>query len=419
MSDSEKPKQRRRGHNEGNGRKRPDGRWEWRISLPDGRRKSFYAATRSAAKKAADEWLDEQEKGLQDASQKLSVGAFLDEWLEDTAKERVRPSTYQSYKLHIDRHIKPAIGHIRLRDLSARPINAMLRKIVDGGASPTTANLVRATLRTALSSAVKWGYVTQNVAKLTEPRRVARTRVEPLTLEQARILLDAVWDDRLGMLYHLAIYTGMRQGELLGLTWDDVDLEEKEIHVRQILTWEGTVPKLTEPKTEQSKRTIGMGKGAEAALLEQRRRLGEWEMAAARRWEEWNLVFPNSLGKPLDATNVTHRLQVKLEELKLPRQRFHDLRHLAASALIAEGADIHTVKELLGHSQIALTSNTYGHLTKKLAVDTAARMDRAFLLTPIDPKTDPIGDGTGLYEVGRGSPEKPAVAAISGQDDTE
>ncbi|MGB3328670.1 MAG: site-specific integrase [Thermomicrobiales bacterium] len=277
---------------------------------------------------------------------------------------------------------------------------------------------MRATLRTALSSAVKWGYVPQNVAKLSEPRKTSKTRVEPLTLEQARQFLDAVWGDRMGMLFHVAIYTGMRQGELLGLTWDDVDLEEHEIHVRQILTWPNGKAMLTDPKTEQSQRTIGLGAGAEKALREQHARLIDWERKAARRWESWNLVFPNTLGKPQNPTNVTHRLQTKLEELKLPRQRFHDLRHLAASALIAEGADIHTVKELLGHSQITLTSNTYGHLTKKLAVDTAARMDRAFALTPVDPKTDPRSDSTALHEVDGVGPEKPETARDTRQDAT-
>jgi integrase len=388
---------RRRGHYEGHKYQRKDGRWEWKITLPNGVRRSFYGKTEREAREKKNQAIRDFESGLAQRNERLTVDAYLADWLEGTAKQRVRPSTFESYRSHVDVHLVPALRSIRLRDLSSVHVNRMLTALVAGGMSPTTANRVRATLRTALTSAVKDGLILRNVAALSEPRRERRERITPLTADQARLLIRATREDRIGPLIEVAILSGMRQGELLALRWQDVDLEQAIVHVRRTLTWRRNedadgpkmIPEFSDPKTEQSRRSIRLPQAAVDALKRQQHKVVELEQeATVKNWRPIpgeDLVFPSAYGTPLNNSNVTHRLQLLLEginarlteDAKLPRQRFHDLRHATASLLLAGGVDLFTVKEILGHSQISLTANIYGHLTDKLADDAAARLHRA------------------------------------------
>lgn len=388
-------KKRRGASHQGTSYQRADGRWEWKITLPDGNRKSFYGASQAEVLSKSKAWVKDSESGLNPDAAKLTVKRFLEDWIEGTAKERVRPSTYMSYKSHLNQHLIPSLGGTRLRNLSAQQVNGMLSSLVADGMNPTTANLIRATLRTALSSAVKWALVTQNVAGLSDARRTKNVRIRPLTIDQAKTLLHATRDDRIGMLIHVAIHTGLRQGELLGLLWEDVDLDECELHVRHTLTRVDGKLALTEPKTEQSQRSVRLTVSAVESLKVQQERVYNLKRAAAGRWQDHGAVFPSTIGTFQNNSNVTHRFQLLIEAAGLPRQRFHDLRHCTASILLAEGMDLFTVKEVLGHSQISLTANTYGHLTKKLANEAARRMDRAFEMTTIDDDSDDRHDITG------------------------
>lgn len=360
-------------------KKRSDGRWQWRITLPDGRRKYFYGKTRQEAKAKAEQFQRDLERGVDIGSRDVTVKVFLEQWLADTAMNRVRESTHRSYSGHVTHHLIPALGRYKVRELTPQHVNRMLAGIVAGGGSPTTANRVRATLRTALNSAVKWGTVARNVATLSDARREERTRVRPLEVDQILEFLEFIKGDRYGPLITLALATGMRQGELLALRWSpDVDLEDGVIHVHHTLTHgaDGKA-RLGAPKTSESRRSIRLSRIAIDALRRQQEINARHQMAAAHRWQELDLVFPTTIGTYADGPTVTKALQALLEASGLPRQRFHDLRHATASLQLAEGADIFEVKELLGHAQISLTANTYGHMTRKLGTATASRMDRA------------------------------------------
>jgi integrase len=380
---------KRRGHYEGHRYQRQDGRWEWKITLPNGVRRSFYGKTEREAREKKNRAIRDFEAGLAQWNERLTVDAYLKNWLEGTAKHRVRPTTYDAYRSHVEVHLAPAFRGVRLRDLSSVHVNRLLTSIVASGASPTTANRVRATLRTALTSAVKDGFILRNVAALSEPRRERRERITPLTAKQAQALIRETRNDRMGPLIEVAIMTGMRQGELLALRWRDVDLERGVAHVRRTLTWKRSdvtggrklEPVFSDPKTEQSRRSIRLPRAAVQALERQRKTSLEMEQTATvKNWrpvEGEDLVFPSTHGTPLNSSNVTNRLKVLVERAGLPKQRFHDLRHATASLLLAEGVDLFTVKEILGHTQISLTANTYGHLTDKLADDAAERLHRA------------------------------------------
>lgn len=406
---------KRRGHHEGTSYQRPDGTWQWRETFPDGRRRSFYGRTEREARKKARDALRDVEDGLSRHGEKLTMRTYLTEWLTDTAQDRVRPTTLESYRSHIDHHIIPSIGHFRLRDLTATDVNRMLTGIVRSKTSPATANRVRATLRTALASAVRAQMVRMNAAALSDARKERRKRIDPLTAEQARHLIDATRKDRMGPLIAIALATGMRQGELLALRWSDIDLEEGVVQVNRTLTWRKGEPAkgeakqvavFSDPKTEQSRRLVPLTRSAVDAFRRQEGVIAEMEQAATitnwRPLRNESLVFPSTVGTPQLSSNVTHRLQTLLEAATLPRQRFHDLRHATASLLLAEGVDLFTVKSILGHSQIALTANTYGHLTEKLSRDAAVRLDRAFQYAnpePSAPKDAPDTiDSDGMSE---------------------
>lgn len=392
---------KRRGHGEGSGGWRRDGRYCWRISLPDGQRKSFYGSSKDEAVEKATRALRDIEAGIDLSSGNPPLREFLRMWLDDVAANRVRASTLRSYRGHIEHHIVPALGKTRIRDLKAQQVVDLLASVAKA-TSGKTANRVRATLRTALATAVKWGMVERNAAALADPRREQPHRITPLTHEEVLRLLDATILHRYGPLFAVAVTTGLRQGELLALRWGpDIDLVHGILTVHHsLISHQGKVPgetaeqrrerlarqrveRLGPPKTPQSQRTIRLSRIALSALERQRQQIEVWRLKAAGRWVELDLVFPTQIGTFADGPTVTRSLQRMLEEAGLPRQRFHDLRHATASLQLGEGADLFAVKELLGHSQIALTANTYGHMTRKLSDDTAHRMDRA-----LDTKTD-------------------------------
>jgi integrase len=372
MADT-KPK--RRGHNEGSIRKRPNGKWEARITLPNGTRKSLYGKTRGEVQAKLKSAQSDLDNGLDLSAGQQTVGQFLDRWLEDVVRPSVRPKTHHSYGQLVRLHLKPELGHIPLAKLTPQHVQAMMTRKTAAGLSPRTVQYIRAVLRRALGQAMKWSLVGRNVATLVDPPRSVRKPVHPLTAEQARHFLQTSREDRLGPLFHVAITTGLRQGELFGLRWQDVDLEAGTLTVRHALQRVGGEPKLVEPKTALSRRTITLPASAVTALHEQRIRQFEERLAAGPAWRDWGLVYTSSIGTPLEPSNVTKRLHALLKRAGLPRQRFHDLRHCAASLLLASGSGPRVIMGILGHSQISLTMNTYAHLSPALERDAADRLE--------------------------------------------
>ncbi len=366
---------KRRGHGEGSIKQRADGLWEARVSLPRGKRKSLYGKTRREAQDRLRAALRDLDAGLDLATGRQTVGQFMTQWLEDVARPAIRPSTYASYQSYVKLHIVPGLGHHALPKLTPQHVQAFLNAKTAAGLSPRTVQYIRAILRRALGQAVKWGMVSRNVATLVDPPRSVRTQVRPLTADQARALILFTKDDRLGPLFHVAITTGLRQGELFGLRWEDIDLAAGTLTVRHAVQRIDGKPALVEPKTALSRRTVTLPVSAVAALRTQRTRQLQERLLASSRWQDWNLVFASTIGTPLEPSNVTHRFQRLLADAGLPRQRFHDLRHCAASLLLAGGVAPRTIMGILGHSQISLTMNTYAHLSPALEDEAARALD--------------------------------------------
>lgn len=368
------PTRHKRGHGDGGIHQRADGRWEARLDLPDGKRKSYYGKTRLEVRDKLRMAQRKLEEGLDLGTREQSVGQFLDRWLADVAKARVRPSTFDSYALNVRLHLTPGLGHHRLGKLTAQHVQAFLNAKLAAGLAPKTVQYLRGILRTALAQAVKWRLIGVNVATLVDPPRSVHHEIQPLTIEQARRFIDHTKDDRLGPLFHVAIATGLRQGELFGLKWEDVDLERGVLHVRRAMQRVAGEMRFVEPKTGTSRRAVTLIPSAVAALRAQKVRQNAERLGIGSKWQDWGLVFASSVGTPLNTSNVSGRLHKLLAEAGLPRQRFHDLRHCAASLMLAGGVDLRTIKDVLGHSQISLTANLYTHLSPALRQDAADRL---------------------------------------------
>lgn len=310
---------------------------------------------------------------------RYTVAQFLDRWLTDVARPKVRPSTYVSYHQKIRLYIIPALGRHQLAKLTPQQIQAMMNGMGERGLSPRSVQYTRTILRVALNQALKWGMVPKNAAALTNPPRVERPEMQALTPAQGRQFLDAVRGDRLEALYGVALALGLRQGEALGLRWKDIDLDAGVLHVRSSLQWlSGEAPKLVEPKTRQSRRSLPLTPSLASQLRAHRNRQRAERLVAGERWqgEDWGLVFANTLGGPLSKFTLHGQFKKHLQRAGLPDMRFHDLRHSCASLLVAQGVHPRVVMEILGHSTIALTMNTYSHVLPQAQRDAAALLDQ-------------------------------------------
>ena len=367
----------RRGRGEGGITKRSDGRWMGQADLgwQDGkrRRKSVYGRTKREVQDKLRETLHREAHGLPPVPEQETVGSFLQRWL-DLTRGKVRRRTLARYEQIVRAHLLPTLERIRLAKLTPQDVAACLRHVEASG-SAYRARGARDVLRTALNQAVRWELVSRNVAALTDPPRHRARQIQPLTPPQATTLLAAVANDRLEGLITVALGLGLRQGEALGLRWEDVDLEAGELSVRRTLERAGAAPLFGEPKTERSRRTITMPGVAVAALRRHRTRQLEEQLAAGPRWRRSGLVFTTSIGTPMHRAGLHKSFKRILRAAGLPDIRYHDLRHTAATLLLAQGVDPRTIMETLGHSRIGMTMDTYAHVMPALQRGAAEKMD--------------------------------------------
>ncbi len=375
---------RRRARGEGSIYRTAEGRWRGAVMGTDpdtGRRRRYVVSGRSQAE--ARERLAELRRQLETSGRptpKTTTAEYLAGWLA-AEERRVRPATYRGRVQHVRDYLVPMLGAIPLAELRPSDVDRLLSTILARGRSGRTAAHVRATLRRALGDAQRDGLVARNVAALARPPRIEPRELHVLTAEQTRALLE---DDRsdLSPLFALAATTGMREGELLGLTWADVeglDGPTPTLTVRRSMARaRGGGFALAEPKTSRSRRTLELGAIPARALRRQRARQAAWRLAAGALWQDQlGFVFTDSIGRPLAPWSVTKAFTATLRRLGLPHVRFHDLRHGAASLLLAQGTPLKVVSETLGHSSITITADTYAHLDREQRREAARAIDRA------------------------------------------
>jgi integrase len=290
----------------------------------------------------------------------------------------VKPATAENYRWVVRSYIAPSIGRVQLAKLTPGDVDRMLRALEARGLSANTRRLARSVLRRALVFAERRGEVARNAAGLAEAVHVERRPHRVLTVTQARRLLDVARDDRLEALWTLALLTGLREGELLGLRWEDVDLERGELHVRgtlKRLAGQGLVR--TSPKNRASGAGVPLVDLAVDALGRHGARQVEERLAAGEHWRDEGYVFTTPLGGPLDARNLLRSWHALRERAGLPEMTVHDLRHTAATLLRNLGVPMDVVSRILRHSGISITADIYAEVGHDLAREAVEVLGRA------------------------------------------
>jgi integrase len=383
----EESKKRKRGQGEGSIYKRRDGRWVGVVNLgyQDGklRRKYYYGKTREEVKSELVAALNDQQKGLPILTERQTVAKFLEKWLTDVARPSVRPKTYRFYHDHIRLHITPALGNKRLEKLTPIDVQHFVNDRLKSGLSPQSIRHIIATLRAAFNIAVKWQLVHRNVAAMVTLPRIQKQEMKIFTPEQAKAFLDSIKDHRLEALFLMALTLGLRRGELLGLHWSGIDLDAATLRVNYGLQRFDGKLRLVAPKTEKSRRSLPLTSLLVAALRSHRTRQLEERLALGSNWQENGFVFTSTIGTPLEPRNLNRTFDALIEKAnktlkeneKLPKIRLHDLRHSCATMLLSQGVPQRTLMEILGHSQISLTMNTYAHILPEMTRAAVGVMD--------------------------------------------
>lgn len=368
-------------------RQRKDGRWEARYTV--GRdpgtgkqvQRSVYGATQQEVRKKLAQLTAALDAGTYKEPCKMTVGQWLDIWAADYLGG-VKPFTVVSYTGHIKNHIKPALGSVKLEALNAHTIQEFYNSLGaerEGkpGLSPKTVKNVHGVLHKALQQAVKIGYLRFNPADACELPRAVRKELKPLDEEQSKAFLKAIQGHRYEMLYTVTLFTGMREGEALGLMWECVDFKKGTILINKQMQREKKKngQYLLVPTKNGKSRTITPAPWVLKLLRTQRAKQAEQQLRAGPIWEDSGLVFTNELGHHLAIHTVYKDFKQIAASIGCPDARFHDLRHSYAVAAIRSGDDIKTVQDNLGHATAAFTLDVYGHVTDQMKRESAARME--------------------------------------------
>jgi integrase len=377
---------RRRGNGEGSiTRHKKSGLWmaRYTVETPTGpKRQTIYGGTRKEAAEKLAKALSDRADGIVVDDKNLTLGEYLDRWLSDAVRGTVRESTYSRDKYLVTNHVKPSIGRVKLKNLNALHLQSLYRERLDSGLSGSTVQKIHHVLHKALTQAMRWDLIPRSPADSVKAPTPTPKEMHPLSALEARKLLEAARGDRLEALYVLAIHTGMRRGELLGLKWGDVDLDDTfpTVRVRRTLTRKDTGYVLGEPKTKKSRRTIRLTPQAVEALrrhltsqMEQMKHLGDL-------YDDQGLIFTTEVGTLINPSNLRQRsFMPLLERAGLPQITFNDLRHTCASLLFQRNVHPKFVQELLGHASVAITLDTYSHMLPGMGSEAADAIESALL----------------------------------------
>jgi len=339
-------------------------------------------ATQKECQAAMNKLLVAVEQQTYAAPTKASVREYLTkEWLP-AVKATIRPSTYNSYVQHVECHIAPHIGSVKLAKLTGSQVNALYAKLAESGKkdaksglSPMTVHHVHSCLHKACKDAVRWGHLPKNPLDAADPPRKksdGTKEMQTWSKEQLKAFLGAVAGERLSPLWHTIAMTGMRRGEAIGLRWSDVDLENARLAVRRALIPTSREVVVSEPKTAKGRRVIALDPGTVEVLKAQAARQldeqNDWDEA----WVETGLVFTLENGKALDPESVSRYFRQAVKQSMLPPIRLHDLRHTHATLALQAGIHPKVVSERLGHATISITLDTYSHAIPAMQEEAAA-----------------------------------------------
>ena len=362
---------KKRANGEGSIRKRKDGRWEGRYTaghdLETGKAiyKNVLGRSQAEVKEKLKQAIGEAQALDVTKAGKYTVGEWMEVWFQDYAKIKVRPSSHQTYQGYIHNHIRPNIGDIPLEKLTSLDLQKFYKKLLaqgrvdrveakgqPKGLSAKTVRNIHQILSSALKLAQGQRLILANPAEGCALPRVEHQEMKNLTTVQLASFFREARDSGVFELYYLELATGLRRGELLGLKWEDIDLERGDLRVRrQVFRINGEVVEAP-LKTKNAYRTLPLAEDTVSVLREQRKKVGN---------SHW--VFPSPNGGPISPDSVLHMLHRVLKRAGLPKVRFHDLRHTFATLALQNGVDVKTVSGMLGHFSAGFTLDTYAHIT--------------------------------------------------------
>ncbi len=371
---------KKRGQNEPSIYRRSDGRWcaSLTVGYRSGKqiRKAVYGSSREEVASRLASLQRAKVEGIPASNDRITTEQFLRQWLV-TVEPNVAYKTYVSYEQIVRLHLIPCLGKTPLAKLSVEKIQAFLNnKLRDREISARTVAYTRRLLSMALKKAVVWNLCPRNNAVLTDAIKVPAFKIEPMAPDDARRILEAIRGHRWEAVFIVALASGMRAGEVLALHWKDVDLKEGILFVRQKLQRQNGKLTLDEPKSEHSKRYLRLPQVAIQALKAHRSAQNQLKLLAGEKWKGTDFIFTTSIGTPIDICNLDKEWLKILQGAELPRIRIHDLRHGFATLLLAKGANIKTISDALGHSQVSFTLKTYAHVGDALKQEAADKMDQ-------------------------------------------
>ncbi|GAA5611579.1 site-specific integrase [Streptomyces platensis] len=356
---------------------RKDGRYEARVYVPqpDGtrKRKTVYGATWEECDTKRQELVRRDRQGIPTPTRSAKLSEWLPYWLEQYVEPRRKLSTFDKYESHVRLYLVPLLGTKRLESLSVADVRRFITR-VQNAQTAATAKEAHRVLRTALTAAVREELITRNVASLVEPPRVKQREIHPWTLDETLAFLEAARRDPLYAAFVLAVAMGLRRGELVGLRWSDVDLDNRVLHVRQQTQRRRGTLYDDDPKSRRS-RVVPMPALCIAPLRWHRLRQREAFAQSGFAWSETGYVFATRNGRPVEPRNVYRSFTRVAAGADLRVVRLHDARHGCATLLTAAGVAPRVIMEILGHSQISITMDVYTHVVHDTQREAISHMD--------------------------------------------
>ena len=380
---------KRRANGEGSIRKRPDGRWEGRYTagrdLETGKTiyKNVLGKTQAEVKTKLKQAIQENAEVDTLKAEKYTVGQWMDVWFENYAKIKVRPTSHQTYRGYIDNHINPNIGKMPLSKLTTLELQKLYKKLLSKGRvdrieakgqpkglSPKTVRNIHQVISSAMDFAKAQKLIAVNPTDGCALPKLEHREMKTLPVEQLASFLREAKESGVFEMYYIELATGLRRGELLGLKWEDLDLEQGTLRVqRQVSRINGEVVEAP-LKTKNSYRNIAIGADAIKVLK--------------RMEQKDEYVFPSPFGGPMSPDSVLHMLQRVLKRAGLERIHFHDLRHTFSVLALQNGVDVKTLSAMLGHYSAGFTLDTYAHVTTSMQKQ-AANAVGSFLSGTLQP----------------------------------
>nr|WP_295605754.1 site-specific integrase [uncultured Terrisporobacter sp.] len=367
----------------------------WRASITIGTddkgkliRKQFTGKTQQDVKYKLQEYKKQMLMGVLNED-KLTVSDWFYSWLFDYRKQDLKPKSFQRYHGIYKNYIENTdFGNIKLNDLRTTHLQRHYKKLLDNGVTPTTIRQINTNLKTCLNEAERQGYIQKNWCKLvTLPKKEDNKEVKVLTKQEQEKFLEAIKGHELELLYIVALGTGLRIGEILGLKWSDIDFKNNELHVNRSLQKAAIYEddkivryevQETTPKTKNSLRTIPVPQNIIKKLIAHKKEQNELILLLQEEYDNKNYVFCNKLGKPIEDKRPGRNLKTILTSISIEPIKFHALRHTYATRLFEAGIPPKTVQHLMGHSDIETTMNIYTHVMKEQKLEAIEKINNIF-----------------------------------------